>query len=260
VGALATALLQHRDYQASDGVERTWVRELWYVRGITGWTGANTKTAVLDQVPGTKGTPHAAFPAATLQHKAVIRKLSPTQAFVMLLWDSSGRWRLLPRTLTRTDSRSAPVDVPAWEKVGSGTGGAPDIYVRRPFPFDVQRAMIRRREIRFTTGGESEVSDLTTQLSVNNGKLYEVGGLPFILESFSVTGSGSGHIEVAYEFLSKGPLRGFLAGSVAGVDITVPPLGYLEEWAESTPEGGAPTIGVALAEDSYLEGDPLPLL
>jgi hypothetical protein len=250
------ANLLRQQFNAGRGLQRISVQELWHVDEIAGWDRSTTSTAVLAQVPVAEGSSHPdpSFAAAKCVFKGVARQLSPTEAFVLVVYDSDIRWGALPRSGSRTLATNVKVQVPAYKSIGTGDGGR-IMYILSSTPYEKLRGEITVYEERFT-GTDAVV--LRPQIIPNVGKRYTIGGTPFLLKDFSIDESRTGQSRIVYQFVTRTPMASIPADPSEGLDLTVPALSYLDEWYAPAEHLGAGAIRVRLAAVEYAAGGTLP--
>jgi len=243
--------LLKQGYSVDEGTGRIVVQELYHVDGITGWTGSNSSSAVTAQIPVNRGDPHPdpAYAAAKCKNKVILRKLSPTDAIVLLLYDSYDRWGGAPRGGSESETGQLTIQLPVYTRFAANTA----IWVRAEQPVTHERAVISRYAERYTSGDENVILDA---IAANQGKRYAFGGRPFLLSRGRVSKANTGQIRVVYFFRSLAPVQAFPAGTFPGQDLAIPALGYLDEYTPPASQT-SPSIGVKPGT-GYPAGDPLP--
>lgn len=262
-----TASLIKENWGLNSGLDRDFGVELYYVSGITGWTPQNTTTTVFSALPVAKGSAHPdpniraiCTNIRVVKGPSFVGGLDNGKAIVAVTYDSERRWGAASFIQgTKTNVSDERIMVPNWTKITTTTGGSTtDNWLNSPIPYI--RGTIMRIENRFAVFTNYSQLEAAKNLVYGYvGQAFSIFGVPYLMLSPDVIRLPTNQTIFQYRFLTKTPVPGRTPDANT-VGVSVPSLGYLEEWVETIGPDGTPIIGKRTVSD-YINlgntiGDP----
>lgn len=236
------------DYQAADGVDQSYVDELYHVTGITSWSADNPQS-VMDAVPRALYDFHPDITDAMVVSKRIVKHISPTDALVMVQFRNrhSSVYRSRGRSFSGYTSR---VTIPNWAP--TTTAGGRIIWKRQDF--SMPREHIRLTETRYLRNGDFTDPVRATIFNLVGTVVRfpdAVNGIPFLLKSPSITDYAPGMTRLIYTFDTSCRILERITNP-DGHGRPLPALNYLEEWFAPDAGTGTPQpITVLRWQDHY---------
>lgn len=252
----ASAYLLKQDFRPSVGLDRTFVRELWHVIGIVGWTPANTREVVFSAVSAELGKAHIdpGFGNAICTNISLADGPWVSQsgdgtmeALVLVTYDSDRRWGAAGYMESGTSGGMEGIFVPCFSKSAANDNLVK--YDRNDFKW--RRAMITRTDYRDGTGMIE--ADKTVAMSWL-GKLFNVYSQTYILSDAKIVRLATNQTIIKYVFTASAPVRAFQPNQTS-LGVAIPALARNEEYivnASVTP----PTITVRPESEYGQAADP----
>jgi len=221
----ASAYLLKQDFRPSVGLDRTFVRELWHVIGIVGWTPANTRQVVFSAIAIELGKAHIdpGFGNAICTNISLADGPWVSQsgdgtmeALVLVTYDSDRRWGAAGYPESGTDGGLMEFEVPCFSK--SPPNATLKKYDKNNFMWT--RAKIVRTDYRDGTGMIE--ADKTVAMSWV-GKLFNVYSQTYILSDAKIVRMATNQTIIKYVFTAFAEVRAFQPNG-SSVAVPIPAL------------------------------------
>ena len=258
----ASSVLLYDSYQA----EKTWRGNravcLYFVSGLDRNPDPNPALAATGLTMGQDYPYGDQLKGAPLISLRVVERPTYDKAWVLAVFDGTAiQWGGNgTRLLTDTNDELYREQIDIYDRKAFPTETGPVYATVRIKQIVRNRPARRRRTYIFRDGA---ISDATLNaISLNYGKRYIIGGIPYILERASIRSNPNGASSITLYYFTTGSMAVIPASSPNNPGFwDVPALGPLDELAYTIDvvPGAVNPYTVVYASDIYEEGQTLPI-